>query len=273
MNFDYFKDNQRLIRRLNESVLTGNVSHAYILEGDTWLDKRKFADSFAKGILCPDGRGENCGRCSMCAKIDNGNCEDIIYVEPEKSGNVKNESIILMQEQLKTKPFGSRHIAVVDKADTMTDRAQNRLLKTLEEPPGDTVIILLSENMENLTQTIRSRCVKFHINHLGGESYDFMMDTASRLIDMVSNHGTFYELTKEISSIYKDKEKVCALLDSMEVVYRDMLVNGADKIITLKTDDIVNNIHLVEDAARDVRIGVSPATAIKNLLIKIGGVR
>ena len=59
----------------------------------------------------------------------------------------------------------------------------------------------------------------------------------------------------------------------MEVVYRDMLVNGADKIITLKTDDIVNNIHLVEDAARDVRIGVSPATAIKNLLIKIGGVR
>lgn len=273
MHFDYKNDNQKLINRLNELVLSGRISHAYIFEGDSWLDKKKFADTFAKGILCPDGRGENCGKCSMCDKIDEGNCEDMIYVEPEKSGKVKNESIIMMQEKLKTKPFGDRHVAIINKADTMTDRAQNRLLKTLEEPPGDTVIILLSENMENLTQTVKSRCVKFHINHLGGENYDYMMETADQIINLVGNRGIFYELNKLVSSIYKDKEKVCALLDSMKVVYRDMLINGTNKIISLRTDDIVNNIHLVEEASRDVQIGVSPATATKNLLIKIGGIK
>lgn len=271
MIFDYTKDNERLVKRLNDITTSGRISHAYLLEGDSWLDKRKFADTFAKGIMCQKGLGENCGACSMCDKIDHGNCEDMIYVEPEKTGNVINEKVESMQEQIKTKPFGARHVVIIENADTMTKQAQNRLLKTLEEPPGDSVIILLSENMENLEQTIRSRCVKFRINHFGSENYDFMMDTATKLVDMAVKRSTFYSMYQEVSGFARDKDKVKALLDSMEVVYRDMLVGGAGKVTSIKPEDIVNNIHLVELASEDIRIGVSPATAIKNLIIKIGG--
>ena len=73
----------------------------------------------------------------------------------------------------------------------MTLRAQNRLLKTLEEPPGEAVIILLSENMENLVQTVQSRCVKYRINYFGTESYDFMMDKARRTARWLSRARRF----------------------------------------------------------------------------------
>lgn len=271
MKFNYDNDNSKLICRLNEITTSSRVSHAYIFEGDSWLDKLKFAKTFAKGILCHKGLGENCSECSICDKIDHDNCEDLIVVGPSDSGSVKDESIENVQEKIKVKPFGSRYVVIIESADKMTERAQNRLLKTLEEPPGDSVIILLSENMENLVQTIRSRCVKFHMNHLGGESYDYMMETARELVDMGVRRSSFYAMTAKIKDIYKDKTKVRALLDSMEVVYRDMLVNGAGKITSIKIDDIVNNIHLVERASQDLSIGVSSTTTIKNLIIKIGG--
>ena len=96
------------------------------------------------------------GGCAIGARpIDcllyTSNHEDIFYVR--KDGNsIKDENMSALQERLKNKPLGERNIAIVEDADTMTLRAQNRILKTLEEPPSGTVIILLSENTE-------SRCV------------------------------------------------------------------------------------------------------------------
>lgn len=271
MKFKYSANNERLIRRLNYVTESGRISHAYIFEGDSWLDKTEFAENFAKGILCHKGLGENCRECSICSKIEHGNCEDLLYVRAEDTGNVKDEAIELMQEKIKVKPYGSRHVCIIENADRMTARAQNRLLKTLEEPPGDSVILLLSENMENLAQTIRSRCVKFHINHLGSEQFDYMMETAVNVIEMVSDNTPFYRIMYEIKDFIRDKEKVKALLDGMEVTYRNMLVEGAGKVNAYRNEDIVNNIHMIERASEDIRYGVSAGTAVKNLIIKIGG--
>lgn len=271
MRFKYSKNNEGLIDRLNEITSSGKVSHAYIIEGDSWLDKTGFAETFAKGILCPKGLGENCGDCSICDKIDHGNCEDLIYVRPEDSGNVKDENIETMQELIKTRPFGSRHVVVIENADHMTLRAQNRLLKTLEEPPGDTVITLLSENVENLTPTVRSRCVRFHINHLGSEKYDHMMETARDVTDMLDRKAGFFEVLLRLEDVLGDKESIASLIDCMEVIYRDMLVNAEGRVTAHRTEDIMKNIYLAEEAAADIRSGVSPASAVKNLIIKIGG--
>ena len=272
MNFGpIIENNRRLIDRLNHITGTGGVTHAYIFEGDNWLDKRQIAETFAKGILCSKGLGENCGECSICDKIDHGNCEDLIYVEPEATGNVLDESVETMQNLIKTRPFGSRHIVIIENADRMTSRAQNRLLKTLEEPPGDSVIILLSENVENLVQTVRSRCVRFHINHLGQEGYDFMMQRADELIGQLERGAGFFEMVHGVKDILKDKEKVSALLDCMGVIYRNMLVDAGKKITTHSAEELSENIYLIEEAASDVRRGVSPASAIKDLIIKIGG--
>ena len=195
MRFRNHEDNERLIKRLENAVRDNRISHAYIFEGDSCIDKKSFAESFAKGILCSDGRGDNCGRCSICSKIDHGNHEDLIYVG-DGEGTIKDAQIIAMQERLRTKPFGDRNIVIMNGSDTMTQRAQNRLLKTLEEPQGDAVIMLLSENMENLIQTVQSRCVKYKINHFGTDGYDFMERNSCRDRRDGSAQGTVLQAEK-----------------------------------------------------------------------------
>ncbi|HIU26392.1 MAG TPA: hypothetical protein IAC50_07880 [Candidatus Copromorpha excrementigallinarum] len=264
------KENRRLTERLERAVRDEAVSHAYIFEGPVNAEKRKFADSFIKGMLCPKKLGENCGECPICDKIDHGNHEDIMYVS--KSGEtVKDAQITEAQERLRTKPVGDRNVVVVEDADTMTLRAQNRLLKTLEEPPGEAVIILLSENMENLTQTVQSRCVKYRINYFGSEGYDFMMDKARKTADMALRGAPFYALKDETGDVTKNRRDAEAFLESLQNVYREMLLRGEQGIAVYKNEDIAENVYAVEAARRQMKQGVAAAYAVKGLLLKIGG--
>lgn len=270
MHFQNYDENKNLIDRLDNIIENDIVSHAYIFEGPGYVDKKSFADSFIKGILCPVNDGENCGRCGICSKIDHGNHEDVIDIEASGS-SIKDADIVRMQESLKSKPFGDRHIVVIENSDTMTLRAQNRLLKTLEEPPGKTVIILLSENMENLIPTIQSRCVKYRINHPGNDGCGFMLEKAEKIAWMALDREPFYRLKKEVEDVLKDKEETAALLDGLQITFRNMIVNRNKGISLYKDEDIIRNIHAAETARRRIKEGVSPAYAIKDLLIKIGG--
>lgn len=270
MHFKYQSGNDVLIERLESVIKNDRVSHAYLLEGPLCADKKSFAEAFIKGILCSRNLGENCGACGICDKIDHGNLEDLILITAE-SGSIKDADIVNMQDRLKTKPFGERNIVIIENADTMTLRAQNRLLKTLEEPPGRAVIFLLSENMEHLTQTIQSRCVKYRINYFGSDSYDFMMDKASKIADMAFRRCPFYRMKDEAEELFRDEEKTAAFLDSLEVVYRDMLIKGNSSISIYKDEDIIKNIHAVEAAGRRISQGVSAAYSLKKLFLTIGG--
>lgn len=269
----YFKErdeNQNLIARLDHIIETDKISHAYIFEGIGCIDKRSFVESFVKGILCPVNTGDNCNSCGICRKVDHGNHEDIIYIKAS-GGSIKDADIVKMQESLKNKPFGDRHIVIIENSDTMTLRAQNRLLKTLEEPPGSSVIMLLSENMENLVQTIKSRCVKYRINYFGSEGYDFMMEKAEKVSDMALNREPFYKLKQEIDDILENSDEVAGFLDSLQVVFRNMLIKKNKGISLYKDEDLKRNIYAAENARRQIKEGVSQSYAMKNLLIKIGG--
>lgn len=269
----YFKErdeNQNLIARLDHIIEMDKISHAYIFEGIGCIDKRSFVESFVKGILCPVNTGDNCNSCGICRKVDHGNHEDIIYIKAS-GGSIKDADIVKMQESLKNKPFGDRHIVIIENSDTMTLRAQNRLLKTLEEPPGSSVIMLLSENMENLVQTIKSRCVKYRINYFGSEGYDFMMEKAEKVSDMALNREPFYKLKQEIDDILENSDEVAGFLDSLQVVFRNMLIKKNKGISLYKDEDLKRNIYAAENARRQIKEGVSQSYAMKNLLIKIGG--
>ena len=85
MHFQNYDENKNLIDRLDNIIENDIVSHAYIFEGPGYVDKKSFADSFIKGILCPVNDGENCGRCGICSKIDHGNHEDVIDIEASGS--------------------------------------------------------------------------------------------------------------------------------------------------------------------------------------------
>ena len=265
-----FEGNEKLIQRLIATINNETVSHAYIFEGEAALDKLAFAKAFVKAILCEEHPGTGCDNCSICRKIEHDNYEDMIFISADGK-SIKDEAIERLQEKLKVKPYGKRNIAVISDADTMTLRAQNRLLKTLEEPAKGTVLILLSENIENLTNTILSRCVKFRLNYYGRENYEGMLDKAEEVAELLMRGAPFYQRKEAVSEIIKDDSKVMAFLDALEKVYRDFLVIPSEKGRLYKKSQIYTNVSLIEETRRQLLRGVSKSYALKDLMIKIGG--
>lgn len=212
MNFGCGENNSRLVQRLEKAVAEDRVSHAYLFEGPGSVDKLAFAKGFVKGVFCPKGLGENCGSCPICDKIDHDNHEDIEYIS--KDGlSIKDAAVEAIQEKLNVKPLGDRNVVVISDCDTMTARAQNRLLKTLEEPPGQSLLILLSENIENLAQTILSRCVKFRIE---GDDTGAGDAKADEIIQKSMDGAYFHELTSMTADYIKGKADTDVLLDSID---------------------------------------------------------
>lgn len=129
------------------SINKNKINHAYLFEGIGGVGKNTFAKEFAKYLL----------------KIDHvENSPDYISIEPQGS-SIKIAQIRNLQSDVIVKPHGDYKIYVINNAEKMTVESQNALLKTLEEPPGYVIIILITNNKNSLLDTIKSRCdiVKF----------------------------------------------------------------------------------------------------------------
>lgn len=158
-----------LIRTLEE----GSFVHAYLLSGASGMGKRTLSRLMAQYLLCT-GETKPCGTCPACIQVRDGNHPDVITVTPGKplSPDVKAglagipvDEIRYVNGLVGQHTFvGGRRIVIVERAEKMNPPAQNALLKTLEEPPADTVFLLLTESPELLLPTIVSRCraMKLH---------------------------------------------------------------------------------------------------------------
>lgn len=265
-------ENEPLIERIENSISQGRVSHAYIIEGPDYLDKPAFARQFAKGILCPDRRGDNCGSCAICDKIDHGNHEDLIFVERIKTKqSLGIELIKQMQARISIKPNGPRYIVIMEEADLMTEDAQNCLLKTLEEPPGGAVLILLSENSESLLPTIRSRCVKYRFEG-AGEVRDEQISKRSReVISQLLDGSPFYRLKEALGEVSRDRSEAVALIDCMEERCRELILSRDDRGVPYSAEEIGRCVDALEEARRQLSRGLTPSYVMKRFLLSVGG--
>ncbi len=272
MSLKRWKSDEKLAERISRAIGSGSVSHAYIIEGDSCVDKEAFAKDFLKAICCERMPGEGCDECASCRKIDHGNCEDLYVVRAEgtTTKSVKDDAISQLQENLQKKPAGQRNMAIICNADTMTKRAQNRILKTLEEPTPGTVIILLSENRENLLDTIKSRCIFYRLS--GGEESDGEnLKEVNDLVDALIEGESFFQLKEMLSGCVKSREDAFRMLDGMERIYRNLLLNKDPRGKLLKKEDVFRGVELIEEARRDLIMNVNYNYALKNLMLKIGG--
>jgi DNA polymerase-3 subunit delta' len=105
---------------------------------------------------------------------------------------------------------------VIDDADSMTVSAQNKLLKTLEEPPGPAVILLLSERKEGLLETIRSRCILFQLQDDTGAVDEACIGAAQSIIELCRINGPFYRRAALLEPFLGERERCLDLLDAME---------------------------------------------------------
>ena len=163
MLFSEFVGQDEIKEYFKKSIKENNVSHGYIFEGNKGIGKYEMALLFAQSLLCNSFNGEPCNECSSCIKVNTNNHPDL-HIISTTDKSIKREVIDELIESINQKPYESdRKVYIIKDSEDMTPQAANTFLKTLEEPVGNTVIIMLTENSNLLLPTISSRCqiIKF----------------------------------------------------------------------------------------------------------------
>lgn len=144
-------------RMLTTAFLQDRLSHGYVFDGPAGVGKRSMAVWMAAMLFC-EADAKPCGVCPGCIRLQTDNHPDILVLQPE-DGSIKNQQLEGFQDFLRLKPFsGAVRVGIIDDADTMTASAQNRLLKTLEEPSQGTFLFLITTHFSRLLPTVLSRC-------------------------------------------------------------------------------------------------------------------
>ena len=157
---------EQIIEQLEHTVASDRIAGAYLFVGPSGVGKETVARYFAQLIFCQQETQPPtaCGTCLACRKMDSGNHPDLQIIRPDGS-TLKIGQIRELQKQIIYEPLeASRKVYILTDVERMNDEAENCLLKTLEEPPAASVLILLTSNMRALLPTTRSRCqiLQFH---------------------------------------------------------------------------------------------------------------
>ncbi|HZX49358.1 MAG TPA: DNA polymerase III subunit delta' [Nitrospirota bacterium] len=166
MGFGKIRGQDRAINILKRAISTDHVAHAYIFHGPDGIGKKMAAMSFAMAINCTEDNGDACGHCNSCRKIISGIHPDFTLLDQE-SGEIKIAAIRDVINGMIYKPLeAKKRVIIVNGAERFNLSSSNAFLKTLEEPPADTVIILITSSPDMLLQTILSRCQKVSFSQI-----------------------------------------------------------------------------------------------------------
>jgi DNA polymerase-3 subunit delta' len=150
------------IEHLRRGLVNGRVRHAYLITGPESVGKRTLATAFAMALQCqnPDMAARPCGECRACKLIRSGNHPDLVASQLDGStGALKIEEVRAVTSKIALKPFEGRYrIAILSDFERAQPRAQDALLKTLEEPPGAAIVMVLASSTDAILPTIISRC-------------------------------------------------------------------------------------------------------------------
>lgn len=251
---------------LRQLLAEKRLPHALLFTGMEGIGKKLAAKVLAKALFC-NSENAPCNECVSCKTFTAGNHPDFYYLQPEgKAKNIKIEQIRQMQSQIALSPYlADKRVVLIDGAEYMNEAAANSLLKTLEEPTGEVVFILVTANKDMLLPTILSRCMKIYFAPLGEDeimlvlkqkySIDgtkaqviaklsggsmkkalaFIDEESLKLNDSVWNFifaditaAYIWQLSDELAAM--DREKVMQWAGFLQMVVRDLLLikAGAD---------------------------------------------
>ena len=141
--------------------------HAYIFEGVEGIGKTVFTLEIAKGFLCNSlSNAEVCNKCQSCRLFDELNHPDFYLIEPEEDKKqISINQIRKLQEPLYESSFlGSNKVFIINPLEKMSREASDSFLKNLEEPPDNSIFLLISHRYQTLPLTIKSRAIKVNMN-------------------------------------------------------------------------------------------------------------
>lgn len=257
MSFENILGNDKIKDTLSNTIKENRISHSYLFVGVDGIGKKLFAKEFAKKLLCENQEDDE--SCSSCIKLNSNNHPDFKEIKPDEKGSIKIDVIRQMQEEISEKPIISkRKVYIIEDSETMTQEAQNCLLKTLEEPPEYIVIILITSNESKLLTTVKSRCLKLPFNEISKEDINkYLKENYEDIIDenlIEMSEGSIGKALKlqEDKEIYQEISKLLNEIDLKDLSY---LFNNSEVLYKQKEkiNDILDyiNIYLFKSKDKD----------------------
>jgi DNA polymerase-3 subunit delta' len=217
------------------TLRNNRIPSAYLFTGESGIGKKFTALNLAKAVNCLQDRGafsrvthhdfDACDECSSCRKIDSLIHPDLLVVSPEK-GEIRVDEVRGVEDALSLRPFeGRTKVVIIDDAHAMNQSAENAFLKTLEEPPEESLLVLVTPHPDMLSETIRSRCSRISFVPLSPDMCEEVVRKAHRRERKASEDipglSTMVKLCMgrpglAISSDrVKDRERCITLLENM----------------------------------------------------------
>ena len=251
----------RAVEALQKALEKRQVHHAWLFHGPDGVGKEFTAVGFAQALVCRKQPFVGCGTCDACTRVENRNHPDVTWVMPEAeqvdrgiagrsdfsatpSRDIRIEQVRKLQERLAFRALEAPYkIALLVTAHAMNANAQNALLKTLEEPPKDTVLILISAAPDKLLPTIRSRCAKAAFGPL---SADFIAERV--LATATKKHPVDAALAQQIAAMASGSLARALALDPTTLANRREIIESFEKLVA---SDASGWISLAEVLAAD----------------------
>ncbi len=173
MGFAAFPNYQPAVRLLQRSLERGRLGHAYLFVGGQIESLQALARTLVKTLNCENqpkpgtraGPPDSCDRCSTCRKTDLDQHPDVTWLRPEsKTRVIRVDQVRELIRTVNLKPAYARHKAgILVAADRLKEEAANAFLKTLEEPPPQSILILITSDPASIPETVLSRCLRLRV--------------------------------------------------------------------------------------------------------------
>jgi DNA polymerase III subunit delta' len=168
MGFGDIMGHNKQLENLRLALAHNRLHHAYLFTGPEGVGKKTSAVGLAMALHCEAKNGDFCGRCAECARIRARNHPDVRLIAPLMGKKeISIQQIREMEKELRFRSFsGGRKIMIIDPATLLNAASQNAVLKTLEEPPQNSLLILIAPSAGALLPTLRSRCLRLSFGPL-----------------------------------------------------------------------------------------------------------
>lgn len=220
MNLNDIKGQEFALKRIQTDVKKGRLSGAYLLTGPSGVGKKLTAISFAKVLNCKEDTLRGCNKCSSCLRMEKGNHPNLRIVTPEGE-SIKIEQIRSLKAEAGYKIYeGRKRVWIIDEAEKLTQEASNSLLKIMEEPPGDLILILITHVPRLLPPTVISRCKTVQFSALSRQHVSEILrgklQVSESLIQLISQlaQGSVSEALRFIrqEEILQEREAIFRLV-------------------------------------------------------------